>query len=256
VIAIQPAMRGSTPDDIRNTQGADRLNEWFVPARGPRRLRVAIGLLFLPYTGMVLSYTVIGGMLAPAVAWDRVGALLVIYFLGLGIAAHALDALGSRGIKPWGEVFSRRQLWIAAAGSLIVAYAIAGHYSYWYVPWLAAVAVVEGFFVFAYNLEWWNGRFHTDGWFALSWGALPVLAGCVMQTNRVSFSALIVAGAMALLSVVEITASRAYKDLKRRPNRSDEDDVLVTRYERILKSVSLGVIALGAGLALFRFTHG
>jgi hypothetical protein len=77
-----------------------------------------------------------------------------------------------------------------------------------------------------------------------------------MQTNRVSFSALIVAGAMALLSVVEITASRAYKDLKRRPNRSDEDDVLVTRYERILKSVSLGVIALGAGLALFRFTHG
>jgi hypothetical protein len=205
---------------------------------------------------MVLSYTVIGGMLAPWIAWDRVGALLVVYFLGLGIAAHALDALGSRGLKPWGEVFSRRWLWIAATGSLIAAYAIAGHYSYWYVPWLAAIAVVEGFFVFAYNLEWWNGRFHTDAWFALSWGALPVVAGYVMQTNTLSLAALIVAAAMAAFSLVEITASRAYKELKRMPNRSEHDDVLAERYERILKSVSLGVIALGVGLALFRFTQG
>jgi hypothetical protein len=232
-----------------------RLREWFVPRWGPQRLRVAIGLLFLPYTGMVLSYTVIGGMLAPSVAWDRVGALLVIYFLGLGIAAHALDALGSRGPKPWGEVFSRRSLWIAAASSLVVAYAIAGFYSVRYVPWLAAIALIEGFFVFAYNLEWWGGRFHTDGWFALSWGALPVLAGYVMQTNALSLAALIVAGAMAALSVVEITASRPYKTLKRMPNRSEADEALAARYENILKSVSLGVIALGMGLAAFRFMH-
>ncbi len=205
---------------------------------------------------MVLSYTVIGGMLTPVVAWDRVGALLLVYFLGLGIAAHALDALGSRGIKPWGEVFSRRQLWVAAAGSLVAAYAIAGHYSYWYVPWLAHIAVIEGFFVFAYNLEWWNGRFHTDGWFALSWGALPVVAGGVMQTNGVSLALLIIAGAMAALSVVEITASRAYKTLKRMPNRSDDETASAARYEQILKSISLGVIALGVGLAVFRFTHG
>jgi xanthine/uracil permease len=218
-------------------------------------LRVAIGLLFLPYTGMVLSYTVIGGMLAPSVAWDRVGALLVIYFLGLGIAAHALDALGSRGPKPWGEVFSRRSLWIVAAVALVIAYTIAGYYSVRYVPWLAVIALLEGFFVFAYNLEWWSGRFHTDGWFALSWGALPVLAGYVMQTNALSLAALIVAGAMAALSVVEITASRPYKTLKRMPNRSEADAALAARYENILKSVSLGVIALGIGLAAFRFMH-
>lgn len=238
-----------------------RLREWFVPRWGPRRLRVAIGLLFLPYTGMVLSYTVIGGMLAPSVAWDRVGALLVIYFLGLGIAAHALDALGSRGPKPWGEVFSRRQLWSAAAAALVIAYAIAGYYSLRHVPWLAVIALIEGFFVFAYNLEWWSGRFHTDGWFALSWGALPVLAGCVMQTNTLSLAALIVAGATAALSVVEITASRPYKALKRRgttcraPTGENDTETLIVCYERILKHVSLGVIALGLGLALFRFTH-
>jgi xanthine/uracil permease len=234
---------------------SDRLSEWFVPRWGPTRLRVVIGLLFLPYTGMVLSYTVIGGMLAPSVAWDRVGALLVIYFLGLGIAAHALDALGSRGPKPWGEVFSRRSLWIVAAVALVIAYTIAGYYSVRYVPWLAVIALLEGFFVFAYNLEWWSGRFHTDGWFALSWGALPVLAGYVMQTNALSLAALIVAGAMAALSVVEITASRPYKTLKRMPNRSEADAALAARYENILKSVSLGVIALGIGLAAFRFMH-
>ena len=234
---------------------SDRLSEWFVPRWGPTSVRVAIGLLFLPYTGMVLSYTVIGGMLAPSVAWDRVGALLVIYFLGLGIAAHALDALGSRGPKPWGEVFSRRALWIVAAVALVIAYAIAGYYSVRYVPWLAVIALLEGFFVFAYNLEWWSGRFHTDKWFALSWGALPVLAGYVMQTNMLSLAALIVAGAMAALSVVEITASRPYKALKRLPNRSETDEALAARYEKILKSVSLGVIALGIGLAAFRFMH-
>ena len=39
---------------------ADRRTEWFVPAFGPERFRLAVGLLFLPYTGMVLSFTVIG----------------------------------------------------------------------------------------------------------------------------------------------------------------------------------------------------
>jgi hypothetical protein len=152
-------------------------------------------------------------------------------------------------------VFSRQQLWSAAAVALVIAYTIAGYYSIRYVPWLAAIALIEGFFVFAYNLEWWSGRFHTDGWFALSWGALPVLAGYVMQTNALSLAALIVAGAMAALSVVEITASRPYKTLKRMPNRSEADAALAVRYENILKSVSLGVIALGIGLAAFRFMH-
>src|SRR5919106_4409794 len=102
----------------------DRRTEWFVPSFGPERFRVAVGLLFLPYTGMVLSYTVIGSMLAPAIHWDRVAAIVIIYFLALGIGAHALDALGGRGPKPWGSVFSRAQLWGAAAISVAAAYAI------------------------------------------------------------------------------------------------------------------------------------
>lgn len=235
-----------------STQG--RLNEWFVPSVGPPRFRAAIGLLFLPYTGMVLSFTVIGSMLAETVHWDRVAAIIIIYFLALGIGAHALDAVGSKGVKPWGSAFSRRQLWLLAAVSIGLAYAIGIYYIVKFAPLLAVIAVLEGFFLLAYNLEWFRGRFHTDGWFAFSWGFLPVLAGFVLQTNSVSPAAIMVAGSMAALSLVEIKASRPYKALK----RGEDSDAAggraqLERLEVILKSVSLGVILLGIALAVWRW---
>lgn len=226
----------------------DRRAEWFVPAFGPERFRVAVGLLFLPYTGMVLAFTLIGSMLAPVVHWDRVGAIVLIYFLALGIGAHALDALGSRADKPWGRVFPPAQLWTLAAASLLAAYAIGVWYMVRYAPLLWPIAIAEGFFVLAYNLEWFGGRFHRDAWFAFSWGALPVLAGYVLQANAISLAALVVAAAMAALSLVEIKASRPYKALKRAGSAGAE----VERLETILKCLSLGVIALGAGMAAWR----
>ena len=232
---------------------ADRRTEWFAPSFGPERFRLAVGLLFLPYTGMVLSYTVIGSMLAPAIQWDRVAAIVLIYFLALGIGAHALDAAGSRGAKPWGQVFSRAQLWALAVTSLVAAYAIGIWYMVLYTPLLWLIAIPEGFFVLAYNLEWFGGRFHTDFWFAASWGALPVLAGYILQTNAVSPAVLLVAAAMALLSLVEIKASRPYKELKRAAaSGEDVDRAQAERLEALLKSVSLGVILLGIGLLVWR----
>jgi hypothetical protein len=233
-----------------------RLNEWFVPNFGPLRFRTAIGLLFLPYTGMVLAFTVIGSILADTIHWDRVAAIVVIYFLGLGVAAHALDAVGSRGPRPWGDVFSRRQLWLVAAGSLVLAYAIGTYYMLRDAPMLWWIAAAEGFFLLAYNLEWYRGRFHTDGWFALSWGGLPVLAGYVLQTNALSWAALLVATAAALLALVEIKASRPYKILKRTAGiepPSETEGMCRQQFEAILKAVSLGVILLGAGLAAWRW---
>ena len=226
----------------------DRRGEWFVPAFGPERFRIAVGLLFLPYTGMVLAFTVIGSMLAPVVHWDRVAAIVLIYFLALGIGAHALDALGSRGEKPWGRVFAPAQLWALAGASLVAAYAIGAWYMVRHAPLLWPIAIAEGFFVLAYNLEWLGGRFHRDSWFALSWGALPVLAGYVLQTNAVSAGALAVAAAMGALSLVEIKASRPYKALKRAGSTGAE----VERLQAILVFLSLGVIALGTGMAAWR----
>ena len=53
------------------------MNEWFVPKFGPVRFRVFVGLLFLPYTGMCVSFAIIGSMLAGEIAWDRVGAIVI-----------------------------------------------------------------------------------------------------------------------------------------------------------------------------------
>jgi hypothetical protein len=231
----------------------DRRDEWFVPAFGPLKLRLFVGLLFLPYTGMVLSYAVIGSMLANEIHWDRVGAILAIYFLALGIGAHALDAVGGSGVKPWGRVFSRGQLWALAAISIAAAYAIGIYYMVLYAPLLWLIAIPEGFFVFAYNLEWFRGRFHTDSWFAFSWGSLPVLAGYVLQTNHMSIAALLVAAAMGLLSLVEIKASRPYKEMKRAAGENAALDPRAAQFEAILKSLSLGVVLLAAGMASWRW---
>ncbi len=239
--------------NLAGSGASGRGGEWFVPKRGPLKFRTFIGLLFLPYTGMVLSFAVIGSLLAGHIHPARLLAIALIYFFGLGIAAHALDALGSKGTKPWGTVFTKGQLWLLAIVSLAIAYGIAVYYMIRHVPLLSAVALVEGFFVFAYNLEWFNGMFHTDRWFAVSWGGLPVVAGYVMQTNGISIPALVLAAAMALFSTVEIKASRPYKELRRRSSPLDdgEKDLLI-RYEALLKCISIGVILLGGGLLLWR----
>lgn len=235
---------------------ADRRSEWFVPKFGPLKFRLIVGLLFLPYTGMVLAFTIVGSMLAEEIYWDRVGAIVFGYFLCLGIAAHALDALGSKQTKPWGKIFTRRQLWFMALLSLVVGYLIAVYYMILYAPLLWGVAIMEGFFVFAYNLEWFGGRFHTDSWFAFSWGFLPALAGYILQTNQISIEALIVAASMAFFSTIEIKTSRPYKELKRRSSTlRAEEKLLVLRYEVILKCVSLGVILLGASFLIRRLVQ-
>ena len=231
----------------------DRSDEWFVPRFGPRRFRVAMGLLFLPYTGMVLSYTVLGSVMASRVYWDRMGAILLIYFLGLGIAAHALDAIGSKGLKPWGNAFTKEQLWLAVIFSLVTAYGVAAYYIIRHVPLLIIIALVEGFFVFAYNLEWFGSKFHTDLWFAFSWGFLPVTAGYAMQTNRISPAVLPLGMAAFLFSLIEIKASRPYKDLRRRKSTlSEQEKQIMTRYELILKCISLGVCFMAVGLVGWR----
>ncbi len=242
-------MNETTRSDSADTRSA----EWFVPKLGPAKFRSFAGLLFLPYTAMVLSFAAMGSMLATPLHWDRVIAIILIFFFGLGIGAHALDALGSARKKPWGAVFTRFQLWLLAIASLAVAYGIAIFYMVRNVPLLWSMALCEGFFAFSYNLEWFKGRFHTDGWFSFSWGALPVLSGYIMQTNSVSVPSLLMAASMGFFSLIEIKASRPYKALKSRSDAlQEEEKALMLRLEAILKSVSAGVLLLGVGLLVWR----
>lgn len=225
-----------------------RINEWFVPRFGPTRFRIFVGLLFLPYTGMCVSFTIIGSMLAGEVAWDRVGAIALIYALALGVSAHVADSLGSKKAKPWGNYFTKAQLLVLMIATLAAAYAIGIYYIVYFVPLLAVIAALEGFFLFAYNFEAFGGRFHNNFWFAASWGSLPLLAGYVMQENSVSVLALAVAGAAGLASYAEIRMSRPYKQLK----RAGGDEGSAKSLERGLKAISLGTIAFALAMLAYR----
>ncbi|MFL6480312.1 MAG: hypothetical protein ACJ70S_04285 [Nitrososphaera sp.] len=231
-----------------SAENGTRINEWFVPKFGPMRFRIFIGLLFLPYTGMCVSFAVIGSSLASVIAWDRVGAIALIYILALGVSAHIADSLGSKKAKPWGSHFNKIQMLTIMTVTLIIAYAIGAYYIVYFVPFLAIVAVLEGFFLFTYNYETWHGIFHKDFWFAVSWGSLPLLAGYIIQTNSVNILALSAACLTGLVSYLEIRMSRPYKQLKRR----NCNPAIAKRLENGLKLISVGAMTFAVSIVVFR----
>jgi len=213
----------------------DRLSEWFVPKFGSQKFRLSIGILFLPYTGMVISFA-IWGSLSVESSLDRIASISLLYFFAIGISAHCLDALGSKK-KPWGEM-SRSKLWSAAIISLIISFSIGLYYIFLDSWLLFPIGIMEGFFLFAYNLELFRGKFHNNLSFVISWGILPVFAGAVIQSNSITIETVIFSAIAGLASYILIITSRKYKELKRQ-NANYET---YYKKEAILKIVSSVVI--------------
>ena len=213
----------------------DRLSEWFVPKFGSRNFRLAVGILFLPYTGMVISF-VIWGSLSVESSLDRLLSIGLLYFFAIGVSAHCLDALGSKK-RPWGNL-SRTNLWAASIISLILSFSIGMYYAFLGSWMLFPIGAIEIFFLFAYNLELFHGKFHNNTSFVISWGILPVFAGAVIQSNSISFETIIFSIIAGLASYLLITISRKYKILKQQ-NAPYE---IFHKKEIILKLVSSIVI--------------
>lgn len=232
----------SVADPEEETRG----REWYVPRWGPRRFRLVVGLSFLPYTAMNASYVVVGSLLSPIVHTDRLLGLTAVYLLAVGVSAHSLDALAPN--KPWGEFLGKNQLVALAAAGLIPALSIGLYYALADAPLLLPVGVLELFFLVAYNLELFGGFFHTDFWFALSWGFLPVIAGFVAQADTINLVA--VGGGLFgyCTAFVEISASRPYKVLKKQATESQ----LATKLESVLKGIVGTVVTVAAFLAILR----
>ena len=228
-----------------------RENEFYVPRFGPKRFRLLVGLSFFPYTLMNASYVLIGSLLALPIHYDRMGEMALVYLLAVGVSAHSLDAMSPN--KPWGNFLSKQQLLALAVGAMVPALALGLYLAFSFAALLIPFGLVELFFLLAYNLELFSGIFHTDIWFSLSWGFLPVLVGYVVQTNTVTVPAL--AGGLFgfFTAYVEINASRPYKALKRQPGGPASP--LAARFESILKGVVASVLAVAAfllALALLR----
>ena len=213
----------------------DRLSEWFVPKFGTRNFRLGIGILFLPYTGMVLAFAAWGSLVVDY-SLERLGAICLLYFLALGISAHCLDALGSK-TKPWGFL-SKKKLWIISLITLSGAIIIGFHYAFLDSPLLIPIGIVEIFFLVSYNLELFNGKFHNNSSFVLSWGVLPVLAGTIIQINSITLESFALSVVAGILSYILIKTSGIYKNLK----KQSAEISLIYKKEIVLKLISSGVI--------------
>ncbi len=224
----------------------DRLTEWFVPKFGSKNFRLTIGILFLPYTGMVVSFSILGS-LSVEFSLVRLVAISVLYFLAIGISAHCLDSLGSK-VKPWGDI-SKSKLWTAAIISLIIAFSIGLYYAFLDSWLLIPIGILEGFFLFAYNLELFRGKFHNNITFVISWGVLPVFAGAAIQTNTISVETILFSIVAGTASYVLIITSRKYKE-QRKQNTSFK---IYRKNEFILKITSFAIIFGTISLFVLRY---
>ena len=213
----------------------DRISEWFVPKFGSEKFRISIGILFLPYTSIVVCFAVLGAISGP-MQLERIAAICVIYILALGVGAHLLDAVGGK-TKPWGNL-PKRKIWTIALSALGIAFSIGIYFAFLDSPWLFLIGIIEGFFLFAYNLELFGGKFHNNSSTILSWGILPVFAGSVIQTNSISIETIVLATITALVTYALITTSKQYKQLR----RNNGDIQKIKNKEYILKLISIGVI--------------
>jgi hypothetical protein len=219
----------------------------------PGGWRDYVTLLHPPYTAWHLSYVAIGAALAPRWRPDRMGWTLLAFALALGIGAHALDELRGR---PLSTQIPERMLWTLAALSIGAAIAIGVVAAHLWTPWLYPAVAVGGFLVVAYNLELFGGRFHTDAWFALTWGAFPVLTAYLASAERLRVTALAAAAFSALLSHAQRRLSTPVRELRRRAH-----DVPVAAraaalepVEAALRLLSAATVMLAVALVLARWT--
>jgi hypothetical protein len=169
-------------------------------------------LLHPPYTIWHLSYVAIGAALAPRLEVRWWLETTLAFFLAMGVAAHALDELHGRPLRtriPDGVLKG------LAAGGLLGAAALGVQGAIEVTPWLWIAIPVGAFLVVAYNLELFGGAFHSDLWFALAWGAFPVLIAYLAQTGTLSLAAVVAAAACAALSAAQRTLSTPVRRLRR-----------------------------------------
>ena len=219
-------------------------------------------LLHPPYTVWHLSYVALGAATVDRLDLYRLGMTLLGFFLGVGLAAHALDELRGR---PLGTSISDGML-IAVGIVALLGAAVVGIVGVVQVSaWLAVFIVVGTFLVLAYNLELFGGAFHSDLWFALAWGAFPALTGAFAQDGRASVAAVLVAAACVALSAAQRALSTPVRRLRRsvvrvegaitlRDGSSEPVDIPALRRapEAALQLLSLAVPLLALGSVVAR----
>jgi len=230
--------------------------------------RDLVTVLHPPYTLWNLANVAFGAAAATQIHTDRFVSTLAAFFLAVGISAHALDELKGRPLSTelsdtalisLASISLAGAIGIGIAGCIIVS------------PTLVPLVLAGGFFVVAYNLELFGGRFHNDFWLAFAWAAFPALTS--WWVNTLSFAslqtdvagALVAAGCFGLVSV-QRTLSTPVSRLRRRTvsvtgeQRLADGSViplsvgeLARPLDASLKGLSWAVVVLAVGLVVIRY---
>jgi hypothetical protein len=231
-------------------------------AIGRGRVGEVMTLLHPPYTAWHLSYFALGAAAAPRLYVDRLLWGLAAFALAVGVAAHALDELHDRPLR---TSFSDRTLLGVAVVALLgaVAIGIAGVISV--SAWLAPLVLAGAVFLPAYNLELAGGRFHSDLWFAVGWGAFPAFTGYFVNAEKVALPGLLIAAGCLVISVAQRRLSSPARELRRRTlavsgTRTLSDgstealslDGLLRPLDGALAALSLAIVVTACALVLAR----
>src|SRR5205814_9448578 len=165
-------------------------------ALAPGGWRDYVTLLHPPYTLWHLSYVAIGAAIAPHFDAGIMSLTLVAFFLAMGIGAHALDELTGRPLR---TRISSGMLVALAVGSIGGAAALGVLFAVRRDLLRLAFVAVGCFLVVAYNLELFGGRLHGEPWFALGWGAFPLLTAYFASAETIRVETVLAAASAALL---------------------------------------------------------
>lgn len=219
-------------------------------------------ILHPPYTAWHLAYVVIGASLAPSVALTPLLAAVGAFLLAVGVAAHALDELHGRPLR---TTISSSTLAGATATGLAGAAAL-GALGLVRDGWVLVPFMVAGpLLVVGYNAEIFDGLFHTDAWFAASWGAFPVLTAYVAETRTLAVAPVLAALAAFALSLGQRHLSTSARTVRRHvvlvegtmrlddgTTRPIDAASLLRPNEQALRALSWGVVLVAASLATAR----
>jgi MFS family permease len=217
-------------------------------ALAPGGWRDYVTLLHPPYTAWHLSYVVLGAALAPHWRPGILGLALAAFFLGMGVGAHALDELQGRPLQ---TRIGKRTLVVLAWVSLLGAAAIGIVAALYTSLGLLVFVAVGSFTAVAYNLELFGGRFHGTLWFALGWGALPVLATYYAVAETIRAEAVVAALFAMLASWAQRVLSTPVRVQRRQEGALKEDG---KQAELALRILSAAMVALAVALVLVRVT--
>ena len=204
-----------------------------------------VTLLHAPYTLWHLSYVAIGAALAPRLNWSLLGWTVLAFALAMGVGAHALDELHGRPLRtriPSRLLVTLAVLSIAAACAIGVV--VAARHTWW----LLLFVGVGAFIVVAYNLELFGGRFHSDLWFGIAWGAFPLLTGYFAVRHRLGWEALLGAAFAFLTSLAQRTLSTPVRHAR----RSVGDAGATRPLELTLQLLALALPLLAGALLVVR----